>query len=326
MKYTNTTGISLPLAVWLATDCYDSVPLSNYISATSLLKPTKVIVLSRRLAANGAKKSGDISNLIANSFGTAMHDSIEKAWLTNANNALLSLGYPKKVAEAVRLNPTVEEPNTISVYMELRVQKEIAGFVVGGKFDMVADGRLYDFKTTSTYTYINNTNEEHYRLQGSIYRWLNPEKVKDDHIYIQYIFTDWSAVSARSNSRYPRARLVEFPVQLLSLADTENFLRRKLALIKSLENTPEKELPECTDEELWRSAPKFKYFADANKTGGKASKVFDDQAEANKWRAMKGKGVIRVFGGEIKACKYCPVFDTCTQKDKYLADGSLKIN
>lgn len=327
MKFTNNTGLSLPIAVWLATDNYDAVPLPEYISATTILKPVRVIVMSRRLGAGGAEKTGDISSQIPNSYGSAIHDGIEQAWKSpKLVESLVSLGYPRKVAESVRVNPTVVEPGTISVYLEMRVQRKIAGFIVGGKFDMVADGKLYDFKTTGTFTYVNNTNEDHYRKQGSIYRWLNPEKVIDDHIYIQYIFTDWSAISARSNPGYPRSRILEFPVQLLSLADTENYLRRKLTLVKSLETTPEHLLPECTDEELWRSAPKFKYYSDPNNITGKASKVFDDQAEANKWRAMKGKGIIRVFGGEVKACRYCPVFDACTQKDKYLADGSLKLN
>lgn len=326
MKLTNNTGLSLPIAVWLATDDYDSVPLPEYISATTLLKPIRVIVLSRRMGQAGVEKAGDVSALMASRFGSAVHGGIEAAWKGKPEEALVALGFPRKVAESIRVNPEVEEPGTIPIYLELRVQKAIAGFILGGKFDMVADGRLYDFKTTGVYTYINNTNEEYYRIQGSIYRWLNPEKIKDDHIYIQYIFTDWSAVSARSVSGYPGARILEFPVQLLSLSDTENYIRRKLGKVAALATTPESQLPECTDEELWRSAPKFKYYSDPSKTVGKASKVFDDATEANRWRAMKGKGVIKVFGGEVKACKYCPVFLSCTQKDKYLADGSLKLN
>lgn len=325
MKLTNNTGLSLPIAVWLATDEYDSVPLPEYISATSLLKPVRVIVLARRAAAAGMTKGGDVSALIASRFGTAMHDSIEKAWTGNHQTALQTLGFPAKVAESVRINPTVEEPGTIPIYLELRVQKPIAGFIVGGKFDMVADGRLYDFKTTSTYTYMYNTNEHHYRMQGSIYRWLNPEKVKDDHIYIQYIFTDWSSVGARGTPGYPGSRILEFPVSLLSVQETESFIRRKLGQVAKHATTPESQLPECNDEELWRSPPKFKYYSDATKTTGRASKVFDDQAEANRWRGMKGKGVVIFVGGEVKACNYCPVFASCTQKDKYIADGSLKL-
>ncbi len=326
MKLTNNTGLSLPIAVWLATDEYDAVPLPEYISATSLLKPLRVIVLARRLAAQGAVKGGDISQLIAPRFGTAMHDSIEKAWVGNHQKALKTLGFPAKVAESIRINPEVEEPGTVPVYLELRVQKPIAGFIVGGKFDMVADGRLYDFKTTSTYTYMYNTNEQDYRMQGSIYRWLNPEKIKDDHIYIQYIFTDWSLANGRGTPGYPGSRILEFPVSLLSVQETETFIRRKLGQVAKLANTPESQLPECTDEELWRSPAKFKYYSDPTKTSGRASKVFDDQAEANRWRAMKGKGTVIFVGGEVKACRYCPVFGACTQKDKYIADGSLKLD
>lgn len=326
MKLTNNTGLSLPIAVWLATDEYDSVPDPTYISATSLLKPIRVIVLSRRSAASGMVKTGDVSALISSRYGHAVHDGIENAWTKNSFQALIDLGYPEKVAKSVRVNPTVVEPGTIPIYTELRVQKPIQGFVVGGKFDMVADGRLYDFKSTSCFTYMNNTNEDYYRKQGSIYRWLNPEKVTDDHIYIQYIFTDWSSINARGNPQYPRSRILEFPVLLLSIAETENFIRKTLGLVSQYANTPESQLPECTPDELWQSPPKFKYYADPLNTSGRATKVFDSQAEANQWRASKGKGTVIFVGGEVKACRYCPVFASCTQKDKYLANGSLKLD
>ena len=49
MIITNNHGISLPLAVWLLHDDYDYVKDENYISATSLLKSTKQIILSKRI-------------------------------------------------------------------------------------------------------------------------------------------------------------------------------------------------------------------------------------------------------------------------------------
>ena len=48
MKFTNKNNIPLSLAVWLVTDEYDYVDKPNYISATSLLKPTRQLVLSKR--------------------------------------------------------------------------------------------------------------------------------------------------------------------------------------------------------------------------------------------------------------------------------------
>ena len=29
-------------------------------------------------------------------------------------------------------------------------------------------------------------------MQGGIYKWLNPELITSDHVYIQFIFTDRS--------------------------------------------------------------------------------------------------------------------------------------
>lgn len=38
-------------------------------------------------------------------------------------------------------------------------------------------------------------------------------------------------------------------------------------------NKPDEEIPECTDEELWRSPTKYKYYSDPNKTSGRSTKI-----------------------------------------------------
>jgi hypothetical protein len=36
-------------------------------------------------------------------------------------------------------------------------------------------------------------------------------------------------------------------------------------------------------------------------------------------------GEVKEVPGEIVACKYCDAFTVCTQKDKYIASGELKL-
>ena len=47
--YSNLTNLPLPIAAWLAHDTYDRVVAG--ISATTLMKPTRQIILSKRLPA-----------------------------------------------------------------------------------------------------------------------------------------------------------------------------------------------------------------------------------------------------------------------------------
>jgi hypothetical protein len=79
-------------------------------------------------------------------------------------------------------------------------------------------------------------------------------------------------------------------------------------------------LPRCTDEELWRSEPVYKYYSDPTKTDGRATKNFDSLIEANNHLTEKGKGVVKTVPGQVKACLYCRAFDICEQRKEYTFD------
>jgi hypothetical protein len=325
--YINHSDIPLSIAVWLATDHYDYDPDPNHLSATTLLRPLRQIILSRRLSPED--NPVELESLVNSRMGTAIHDSIEKAWKSNKENALRQLGYPEHVIQRVKVNPLPSElePGDIPVYMEQRLSKEIDGFRISGKFDFVADGGLEDFKSTSVFSYMSGSNDEKYRLQGSIYRWLDPQLITKDEMKIQFIFTDWSKVRALSEASkgYPSKRVMFKRYSLMSYAETELWVRRKLAQIKQYADTPEAELPYCTDEELWRKPPVYKYYRNPKKTA-RATKNFDTLAEAQlRLTQDGGTGLIVPVPGEVTACRYCPVQSICSQAKQLIKDGSLVI-
>ena len=328
-KYLNTNGVPLSVAVWLATDDYDGNSSdSKTISVTSLLKPLKQIVLAARIPQTDI--AHEISGNISSSLGSAVHTAIELAWKSNYKKALADLGYPQRVIDLVRINPTdqeVEDANgdIIPVYMEQREQKLIAGWTVTGKYDFIIEGRLEDFKSTSTYTFTSGNNDEKYILQGSLYRWLNPNKITSDTMAIQFIFTDFQAMLATpSNPKYPKHRFHEHKLELKSLASTEAYVINKLGQIDHFLNSPEEDIPQCTDEELWRDPPKFKYYA-SGKISPRSTKNFDTYIDAHAHKSAAGKGIVVEAKGTVKACKYCPAAPICKQKDQYILDGSLKL-
>lgn len=317
MQITNNTGISLPIAVWLASDGYDFAPgTQKAISATSLLKPVRQILLKERLTEDTAD-TPDVSDYIASRLGHSIHDGIEKSWTRDYGTALRKLGYPQKLIDSIVINPDKLEPGQIPVYLERRSNREILGYKISGKFDMVLEGRLHDFKSTSVYSYIKGSKDEDYALQGSIYRWLNPDIVTEDHMFIEFIFTDWQGAMAKADRNYPQQRVLPHRIELMSVEETENWIRGKIRQLEAAADLPEPALPRCTDEQLWRSAPKWKYFSNPAKTDGRSTKNFDDEASANAFAASKGKGVVIHVPGQVKACKYCPAFPICTQKDEY---------
>lgn len=330
MRITNNTGIALPLAVWLLHDEYDYIDDPNYISVTTLMKPLRHILIPSRIAPED-RTPPDVSEYIARARGHALHDSIEKAWEKGHQRSLKLLGYPDDVIDRIRVNPTDEEVRAsnsiIPVYLEQRGIRPFMGYNIGGKFDMVADGIVQDNKSTSVFSWLNGSRDEDYQLQMSLYRWIDAHRpslglhrrITEDYGRINFIFTDWQKAMARANPKYPK-QVEEKELWLLSLEDTEEWIRKKLSLIAHYRDTPEHLLPECTDEELWRSAPKYKYFSDPDKAkdpNARSSKNFDDMAEAHRHMAEKGKGTIITVPGEPKRCEYCPAFDGCTQKDRY---------
>lgn len=317
MKLTNQSGVSLALAVWLANDSYDYNYDPTYISATTLLQPTKKVILSRQI-----QQSADVLDLVASRLGSAIHDSIELAWTDNYEDNLKKLGFDDSVIERVVINPERVLDSDIPIYLEQRSSKEIDGYVVSGKYDLVAEGMVQDFKSTSVYTLMKGTNDEKYIQQGSIYRWLNPDIITSNKMKIHFIFKDWSAAKAKFTKDYPPYPIVSKEYKLMSLVETERMIRSKISDIKRHENKLQDEMPYCTDEELWRSAPTYKYYTKPDNK--RATSTHDTYAEAYTKVQQKG-GVVKEVKSEVKACKYCPALDICKQAQDLIASGDLVL-
>ena len=303
------TSIPLPLAVWLIHDDYDYGTDPYYMSATQLLQPTRSIVLSKRVP---EPEEIDLSRLIAPKLGNAIHDSIEAIWKVPAYReaAMLKLGYPEKIV------------NNLDVHIEERSKRKFKNYTIGGKFDMVINGNLFDFKSTSVYTWINQDKLNDYQLQGSIYRWLNPNLIESDDITICYIFTDWSAKEAAYKEGYPNQRIKQQAIPLLSFAEVERFLDRKIKEVENNDALDQNAMVRCSDEELWRSQPKFKYYASGDTTK-RATRVFDTANEAAAFKAgNKSKGTILMVPGSPKRCNYCYAAPICEQRREMLGGES----
>lgn len=319
MALTNKHNVSLATAVWLVTDDYDYVDEKNYISVTSLMKPLRQLCLQGR----GDKKVDlDVTDLLASRMGHAFHDSIERSWKNNFEKALKALGYPEAVIKRIKINPEKVEADDIPVYMEQRAKREFLGWKIGGKFDFVAEGMVQDFKSTSVFAWKKGSKDDDYILQGSLYRWLNPDKITEDVMRINFIFKDWSKNMAKSDKDYPQHPVAHKDLPLMSIAETEAWVRNKLRLIEQYAARPDADIPECSDKELWRDEPVYKIYSDKTKAaeGGRSLKNYDSLYDANKHVAEKGKGFVVCVPGVAKRCEYCESRLICKQRERIRPD------
>ena len=324
-QYSNHTNLPLAIATWLANDTYDHSRAG--LSATTLMKPTRQIILAKRVPPGEGVV--DISGMIKSRIGTAIHDAIEEAWVSDKlPDTLRSLGISEKMVKRVLVNPTElpEGKPVIPVYLEKRSEREVLGVRITGKFDFIADGRVHDFKTTSTFAYTSSNKDDDYILQGSIYRWLNPDIITDDMMSIIFIFSDWNKnryLSDRDN--YPPSQITSKDFVLLPEATVQKYVEHKISELIACENLDEADLPLCTDKELWRKEDTFKYYKNPSAIG-RSTKNFDTQNEAYQRFIADGSiGRIDVVKGTVQACNYCPAFNLCSQKDALIESGELKI-
>lgn len=290
MQYKNKLGLPQYIVDWLLADNYDYNNAPNTISATTLLKPLRAQVLSYRHA---SELEVDVSELIASRYGTSIHDSIEKVQTPG-------------VQKETRVSRTVEVDGVV--------------FTVTGKYDLLVqedDGTftLRDIKTTSVWSYIHGGKDKDYRAQLSIYRWLLSETHNlNPSAFIDFYFTDWQGVKARTDKSYPQSRIQPgYKIDLLSVEDTDKMIREKLKTFKEFRDVHDHFLPECTKEELWASEDTYAVYKIGNK---KATKVFKDRDSAENFSESKGKSTVSHRPGKVKRCNYCSAAPFCNQFER----------
>jgi len=325
--YTNKTNIDLPLAVWLASPGgYDLTYDPNVISATTLLNPIKSLVLTQRMYAKDVKGSQvDLDDVVASRLGTAVHEAAERAWddpeLFRAS--MEALGHSDKTIDRFKVNPTELKDGDIPIYIEQRRSKEVSGMIISGKFDFVVDGTLVDIKTTKTYSWVKGTNNEKYQMQGSLYRWLNPDIVTAPVMVIQYAFTDWLP-HYTPKPEYPDHRVMSKKFPLLPLNYVQGYVEAKLQQYRELLDEDQDAMPRCTKKELWQDDSEWAY----HKTPGssRATRLYKTQADAlTHLQKDGGFGAIVERKAPVKFCKYCKARPICLQAEGYINEGLLDV-
>jgi hypothetical protein len=324
MAYTNYGDLPISVGAWLAKDNYDHNP--DVVSVTAFIKPIRELILSQRVP-KGSTQDPDIMDMLKSRIGTAIHESIERVWQDdNYVEPMKLLGLPQKVIDKITVNAELIKAGQVPMYSEHTMYKEIDGYEFRGTADFILNGQLQDFKTTSTYSYTSRLKDIKYALQGGIYRYLDPSVITQDHLEIIEIYLDWSAIKAKVSAQgtYPPYPIIVKKIPLTPILETGRFIKGRIKLIEDLYDAPQEELPLCTDDELWRKDPTYKYFKNPNNQ--RSTKNFSDYDEALAFKAAQGHvGEIRIEPSKATACKFCSAATVCTQAMDLIKKGELDI-
>lgn len=323
MAFTNLHNIGLPMAVMLAADGYNHN--EDVISVTQLIKPLRELILSDRMASlNIPTVDPDIIGMYKSRVGTAIHAYAETVWLNDElrNSALEQLGVPKKTRDKIVVNPEKVTKGQHAVYVEKTGYREIMGYELRGTADVIYFGRLGDYKKTSPLSYKDDAKNTKYSLQGSIYRYIMPDLIKEDTMSIFEMYDEW--VPFKTNDpNYPPAQVVEKIIPLMSLTETERYIKNKINDLNKYFDADDADIPECTDDDLWRKKPVFKYYKNPE-SKSRSTANFDNYEDAFRRKEADGHvGVIDEIKSKAVACRYCNAFPICQQAKRLEQAGQL---
>jgi len=231
MKYTNEHNLHPVIYKLLTYSDYDDV--GDAITASSFNKSVREYHLTQR---HKEELSGDALDNLWAVFGSALHLMAEQ------------IDLPGAIREE-RLNTKVNE------------------MTISGKFDLLIDNQIHDWKTTSVWTKMFGERLEEWRQQLSIYRWLW-FKVKgstlSEKLFIHVIYKDWAFRQSKQNFKnmrypYPENAIETLKFKALSFTEVEELAMAKVVDIQATGGYKDDELPFCTDEENWKGKKCAKY-------------------------------------------------------------------
>ena len=299
MKYSNKHNFPDFVVQWLKHDSYDYD--ASTISATTLMKPARAYALEKQ---NWDNLEIDVSDVIASRYGTAIHDSVEKVNLKDCKQ-------------------------------EERLRKAVMNKIITGKFDILKEielkrFQLIDVKSTSVWTYIYGSRDEDYQKQLSIYRWLAIQNGYNviPKAKIWMIFTDWSKSRAKNNPDYPETRIAIKEVELWGEEKTLKYIGERITILDKAANHEQKDMPFCTDEELWASADTWAIMKEGRKSAVKVHKIQKEAEEDVKFyedqKLIHKKYSIVYRPGGVKRCSYCTARNFCTQYKQLVQEGRIE--
>lgn len=211
------------------------------------------------------------------------------------------------------MHKALQDADLCNALHEPRIGMDVDGVWVSGRPDIVLPGKIEDFKMKTVEAYWNPRDAE-----KDLARQLNPYRFILHDVFNMPISTltghlflmNWVRRRAMYEQGYPNKPHFEINVPVWEYADTEAYLRERIALFC----LPLEETPLCTPEERWRHEAVYSVKKEGNK---KATKNFTSQEEAVAFKEMlesktkKGKpttdkyNIEKKEGEDARCVGYC---------------------
>lgn len=259
--------------------------------------------------------------MLAISQGNARHLWAEKGWNSpdTVKTAMRLDKLNPDLYNALMINPergTVIPKGKIPIYVEQPLKMQyMNGLLLGGTPDLIFNGQVQDYKTTSPYVTMYEDSVKKYVLQLSGYRFLEPERITKDDGLLLFRYPKWDERDSFRIKGYPKQPIESIAYKLYSQDVMKEFLEKKTKEIASNLSTPDHLLPPCPENLLGIKSEYKTYSSIDNYHAGKnAGRVFRngiDEAYA-RVREMK-TGALVEFRSEPSLCRFCAFSKRCNQ-------------
>jgi hypothetical protein len=218
-------------------------------------------------------------------------------------------------------------PNVIS---EQRVTLPFAGKELAFKADRIEpipgtnpqEYHLKDYKITKVWAW-NFGAKAGQIAQANLYRYAYKKTMQLNitKLSLEMLLRDWSDLDALKRHDYPDAEVMPLSLPVWDDDKTEKYLGHRVGLFSQQETVPDNQIVACTEHERWSRPDKY---AVQKKGGKRAIRVFDTQAEANKYVESKKKSKDRKVreaeyevdfraGENVRCERFCRVRRWCNQ-------------
>lgn len=281
MKFTNKYNLPDPLFQLLT---YDDYQHKGDFSVTELLLPPRIRQLRKRY------------------YNEITEDCIDRLW-----SVLGKIGH--------KLIDQVDVENAIT---EERLYLAIKGVVIAAKPDLWMPNFLDDYKFTTVWTGIFWPKEDYVKQINYYAPFYEEAGFKVDQLFITCIYRDWQLSKKKYDKDYP-PQIQRFEVK--KTPDIINDMTERISLHYQFMDTPDDELPFCSDNEVWAKPTMYAVRKPKLK---RALRIFDSMEFANKFKnaqPIKDKVYIETRLGRRPRCEdYCNVNQWCNQYQKYLQE------
>ncbi len=198
-----------------------------------------------------------------------------------------------------------------TAWCEERLFIERHGWRISGAFDrylLESDGRLQDYKLTSTYA-IKDGSKPEWEAQENIYAlMLREHGYTVEHLEVVAILRDWQKAKSKHTPDYPQVPALVIPVEMWGAKRTEAYIKDRLIAHGKAQH----ELPECDAEERWERPAVYALYKGKNI---RATRLYDTKEEGEAALDAAGSGhELRERPAEQKRCAdYCAALPFCEQ-------------